>query len=109
MIPELEALLSADEEGRARIEATRRAAGERLETLRDALKRGRQEKARTLEQSLEGEIASVRAEAEREVERRRDRRASYREENLRRAESLLPRAVETFVAILRDGPPPGKP
>ena len=109
MIPELDALLSADEEGRARIEAARAAARHRLETLTAELESERQERTRALERSLEGEIASIQIEANREAARRRERRAAYGEENRRRAERLLPLAAETFVAILRDGPPRRKP
>lgn len=105
MIPELEPLFSADEDGRARIEAERARVRTRLESLARSLDEDHARKRREREHALEEEIAAIRAEADREVARRAGRRSAYREERRRQAEALLPRAAGAFAAILRDGPP----
>jgi hypothetical protein len=105
VIPELEALFSADEDGRARIETEGVRARTRLESLARSLDEEHARKRREQERALEEEIVAIRAEADREVARRVERRSAYREERRRQAEALLPRAAGAFAAILRDGPP----
>lgn len=105
MIPELESLFCADEDGRARIEAERARARTRLESLARSLDEDHASKRRARERALDEEIAAIRAEADREVARRAGRRSAYREERRRQAGALLPRAAGAFAAILRDGPP----
>jgi hypothetical protein len=107
--PELEPLLSADEEGRVRIEAARASARARLDSLAQDLDHEHARKRKERERTLEEEISAIRAGADREVARRTESRAAYREERHRRAEVLLPQAAGVFAAILRDGPSGRKP
>jgi predicted nucleic acid-binding Zn-ribbon protein len=100
----LERLLACDEEGRARLERERVRAREALESLEHGLEEERRRRLRDLEVALESELAGIRAGAERAVAERRRRRDEFRAERSRIAAAALPRAIEAFVRIVRDGP-----
>lgn len=105
MNPDLELLLSADEEARARVEAARRSAEARLASAREGADRRRQETARTREAALEHEVQAIGEDADRQVEARRRRRERYVSGLSEAAAKALPAAVEAWVRIVRDGPP----
>jgi hypothetical protein len=100
----LERLLACDEEGRARLEAERARATAALESLDRRLEEERNQKRCDLEAVLEREIVTIREEAERAVADRRRRRVEFGSERSGVASAMLPRAVEAFVRIVRDGP-----
>jgi hypothetical protein len=100
--PELEALVSAEEQARARVRVAREAARARLDSIVQALSEGRDRRARELEAALQAEIEAIRAETSRRVEERRRRRAERREQHRRSAGSLLPAAEDAFVRVLTE-------
>ena len=104
----LERLLACDEEGRARLERERARAGESLDSLARRLQEERERRRRDLESELERELASIRREAELAAAERRRRRDEFRVEQNAIAAAMLPRAVDAFVRIVRDGPPEGR-
>ena len=99
----LERLLACDEEGRVRLDRERARAREALESLERRLDEERERRLRDLEAALESELAALRAEAERGVAERRSRREEFRAERNRTESAALPRAIEAFVRIVRDG------
>jgi len=101
--PDLAALLETDEEARARIAAARDASAARLESVREQIERGRRQREETAIASLEAEAESILEEARREARARQARRTEYLEERRRRAETLLPAAVEAWVRQTREG------
>ena len=104
----LERLLACDEEGRARLDRERTKARESLDSLARVLREDRERRHRDLEAELELGLASIRREAEKTASERRRRREEFRVEQEAIASSMLPRAVEAFVRIVRDGPPEGR-
>jgi hypothetical protein len=104
MHPDLESILSADEEARARVAAAERAARERLDGVRAETTARLDRRRRELEDALEREIAAILTEADREAAEIGRRRAAYVESHAASADALLDRAAETYAAILRSGP-----
>jgi hypothetical protein len=100
----LERLLACDEEGRVRLDRERVRAREALESLERRLEEERRRRLHDLEVDLDDELAGIRAEAERDVAERRRRREEFRAGRNRIASEALPRAIEVFVRIVRDGP-----
>jgi len=101
---DLEAIVDADGEGRARIEAAERAARARLDEERAAHERRRAERDERSRRRLDDELAAIRAEAEAAVVERRRRREAWIEQRRRAAEPLLARAAERWARIVLDGP-----
>ena len=102
MDPQLESIVAADEEARARVESARAAAATRVEETERERNRRREEKARALREAAEDEerqigLANDRAVAERQLARRR-----YLDASRQAADAALPRAAEVFVQIVRD-------
>jgi hypothetical protein len=101
---ELESILEADDEARARIDAAAKQAAMRQEEAhRDAERRAaaRKEAAR---RGLENEVQSILAQADREALERGMRRASHLAEKDACAESLLGRAADAYARIVAEGP-----
>jgi hypothetical protein len=109
MNPELERLISADEEARVRLEAARSAARARIEAYRSELEGAREARRRLLEEALEQDIRAIREAGQRDYTDRERRRAAYREERRKQAERLLPQAIAAYLAVVRDGPAGRKP
>ena len=101
----VERLLACDEEGRARLDRERTRARESLDATAHRLQEDRERRRRDLEAELDRELASIASEAERTVAERRRRREEFRIEQEAVAAAMLPRAVDAFVRIVRDGPP----
>jgi hypothetical protein len=104
---DLEELIGTDEAARIRLEEAERTARHRLEAARADLQRDRRERRRTLEATLERDVAEIAAAAEREVRRRADDRARHLAACAATAEPLLERAAALFAAAIRDGPDTG--
>lgn len=104
MDPELDSILSADEESRARLEQAETAARLRLEAARADRERRRQERHAAALGALEDEVARVLDQANQEVAERRRRRTLYLDTRRMAAEKAFSRAVDTYVRIVREGP-----
>ena len=107
MSTDLDSILDADEEGRARIEAFEKHAAARIEQARREAQERRAEARETARRALDAEVGTILAEADREAERRSERRASYLAEKEARAGAVLTRAAELYAKIVLEGPPAG--
>lgn len=103
MNPDLDSILSADEEARARLEASTAAAHARLEAARSERERRREERRAAYARAVDEEVQHILAEADRAVEERQRRRAAYLAERRAAADGLLTRAVECYVGVVRTG------
>jgi hypothetical protein len=99
--PELDALVSADEDARVRLAAAEEAARAQVASVREALARERDERKRSLAEALERELEAIRETSARRLQERRIRREQYRAQRARAAESLLPVATDAFVRLVR--------
>ena len=109
MNTDLEPILDADEEGRARAEAFERQATARLKEAKDEAERQRRQARETARRSLDEEVQRIASEAEHEAAQRRAQRTSYLAKKEARAETLLPRAAELYAGIVAEGLPVGSP
>lgn len=107
MNTELEAILQADEEARARLESFEGQAAARIEEARRQAERRRAEQREAARRALEAEVQRILTEADREAGDRRARRASYLVEKEAHAQALLSRAAELYAKILGEGSPAG--
>jgi vacuolar-type H+-ATPase subunit H len=103
MNPQLESIVAADEDARARVESARAAAARNLAEAERERNDRREARARALRQAAEEEerqisVANDRAVTERQLARRR-----YFASTRPAAAAALPRAADMFVAIVRDG------
>ena len=101
---DLEAIVQADEDARARVAAASSAARARLEAARQAQERGRREDEARRLRELDEEVARIEANAEKEAGLRQARRATWMEEHERNAEAKRPAAVAIFVRLVGGGP-----
>jgi Spy/CpxP family protein refolding chaperone len=101
---DLDALVSADEQARARVREARETACAEVARVREKLVGEREQRIRELETALEADIARIRAEASERVDQRRRQRAERRERRRLAAEALLPAARDAFVGLLRGQP-----
>ena len=74
MNPELEAIFLADEEARARVEASRRSAQARIAAAREEIARLKQDRADASAADVEERLRAIGEEAERQATRRRRQR-----------------------------------
>ena len=102
----LEAIVSADEEARARVDAARSAASAGIQEARDERARRRREREQALRNAVDDEEGRIDEETARSVAARQARRAQYLEARRQVAETVLARAAEVYVQIIRDGPAP---
>lgn len=107
MKPDLETLICADEEARARVDAAREDARRRLEAARSERDRHLEERRAHAEAMLVGEVGAIRAEGEKLVQERRRRREELLRMQRAEADGRLERATQAYEQILRDGPPRG--
>jgi hypothetical protein len=103
MHSDLERLLSEDEAARAGVEAAASKKRVQLETVRADLARRRDERLRELRQELDRTVSQILAEAERELERRRAQRETRTRENAARTSTLVDRAADLWMHIVREG------
>lgn len=109
MTPELEAIVAADEEARARLEAARRSAEARVAAVRAEVARDRRERALARAAGLQENLAAIAAETDRQVDLRKSRRIEYLAGIKESARERLSEAAEAFERIVRDGPGGGAP
>jgi hypothetical protein len=105
MTPDLEAIVAADEEARARVAAAQEAAQASVRAALDARQQQREARYEALRQATDDDQRRIREEADRAVADREAIRARYRETRRRMAEGMLTRAAEVFATIVANGPP----
>jgi hypothetical protein len=101
--PDLEAIVAADEDARARVAAAEQRTRDRLRDAEASRDDRLAQRRRQAEEALQAELRSIGDEADHAVEARRQRRLARAEERDRRAEALLPAAVEACLRILGGG------
>jgi hypothetical protein len=104
MNSDLDAIVSADEEARARIEAAATSAQARVQAALDERERCRRACCEALRNAVDDEERRIQEAADRAVADRQATRARYREARRRAAESALARAAEVYARIIADGP-----
>jgi hypothetical protein len=104
MTPDLEAILLADEEARARVEAARRSAQARIAAVREEIARLKQDRADARKAEVEARLRAIGEEVERQATERRRRREEYLAGLRQAAEERLSAAAEAWARIVRDGP-----
>jgi hypothetical protein len=107
MNSDLEAIIAADEEARARVEAARAAFQGQVQAAVNERERRRQERYAALLTTAQDEELCIREAADRAVADRKSSRARYLEARRQATESTLARAAHAYVRIIRDGPTPG--
>lgn len=104
MNDDLRALIEADEEARARIDAARAAAKARAVEVGAELEKARTDRRDVEQARLASEVRAILNEAEREAAARRERRTSALAERRRSGEPLLSAAAAYWVRVIREGP-----
>ena len=104
MNSDLEAIVVADEEARARVEAARRSAQARIAAAREEVARSKQDRAHAREAEVEETLRSIGEETQRQVAERLRRREEYLAGVRRAAQERLAAAAEAWARIVRDGP-----
>jgi hypothetical protein len=107
MNTDLEAIVSADEEARARVDAARAASDAQVQAAVDARSRRRHERYEALRQTADAEERGINETADLAVANRRASRASYLAARRLATESALARAGELYARIICSGPQPG--
>jgi hypothetical protein len=105
--PDLEALLSADEEARARVASAEREAQAIVERARLDAERRRVERERAADETLALELRRIREESEREAQARRDRREAWRSRRREAMEARLDEAARVVAELVGGGGPGG--
>jgi hypothetical protein len=107
MNADLEAIIAADEEARARVEAARAASQAQVQAAVGERERRRKERYEALLQTARDEELRIRQAADRAVADRESSRARYLEARRQATESALAAAAAAYARIIRDGPIPG--
>lgn len=108
MDADLEALIAADEDARARVDAAREAARARVAAAREDLQR-RQDAQRIAQQhATDLAVSAIDEDAARTVAARRAARAQYAETRRIEADSRLAQAADLYAQIIKTGRPPGR-
>jgi hypothetical protein len=102
----LEAIVLADEQARARVDAARSAASAGIQAARDERARRQREREQALRSAVDEEERRIDEETARAVAERQARRARYLEARRQVAEGVLAHAAEVYAYIVRDGPVP---
>ena len=104
MNPDLEAIVGADEEARARVEAAETTSQARVRAATEARERERQERYETLRKATDDEERRIQEAADRAVAERQANRSRYRETRRRAAEGALAQAARVYAQIVVNGP-----
>lgn len=104
MNTDLERIVSEDDAAHADVERAGRAARERLDEERQRLDAEREAQRRLMSKKVDDAIATILADAEREVAARRAHRARWLKEYTSRAEALLETGADIVVSTIRDRP-----
>ena len=107
MNADLEAIIAADEEGRARVEAASGAAHAQEQSAVDERERRRQERHEALLKTAQDDELRIMEAADRAVAGRKSSRARYLEARRQATEGALARAAAAYARTIRDGPTPG--
>lgn len=102
--PDLERVVAEDETAWAAVERATLAAKTQIETARLELARGRDARLRRAEEQVDAGVAAIRAEADREVARRRTRRDTFVRDATASGEALTSDGADIYARIVRDGP-----
>lgn len=109
MDAQLESLIAADEQARARVDAAREAARMRIEAARQEHLRRQDEELNARRQAIAGEVRRIDDEAARAVAARRAARARYSEARRAAAATVLAEAGDIYARIVRTGSGPRGP
>lgn len=104
MNPDLESIVNADEEARARVEAARARAQARIAAAREEAERSKHSRARAREADVDEMLRSIGEDAERQAALRQLQRQEYLAGLKRAAEERLAAAAEAWARLVRDGP-----
>ena len=104
MTPDLEAIVAADEEARARVEAAQTAAQARVQAATEACERDRQERHQAFQKATDHEERRIQEAADRAVADRQANRLRYRETRRRAAEEALAHAARVYAQTVINGP-----
>jgi vacuolar-type H+-ATPase subunit H len=104
MNPDLEAIVAADEEARARVEAAEATAQASVQAATDARERHRQERHEALQKATDEEERQIREAADRAVADRQAIRSRYRETRRLAAEGALAQAADLYAQVVMNGP-----
>jgi hypothetical protein len=107
MDPDLEALIAADEDARARVEAAREAARARVAEAREDLQRRLEAQRVTRQRATDTAVAAIEEETSRSIADRRTARASYAEMRRLDADTRLAQAADLYAQIIKTGRAPG--
>jgi hypothetical protein len=107
MNADLEAIVAADEEARARVEAARTAAQAQVQAAIDERLRRRHEREEALLTAAKDEELRISEAADRAAAERKSSRARYLESRRQATESALADAALAYVRIILAGSAPG--
>ena len=100
---DLDGLIAADEEARARVASAEREAKGVTDAARATAEERRREREERAGREREAEIARIGDEARSAASQRRERREAWRIERRRAAETLLPEAALLWARIVLEG------
>ena len=101
MNADLDAMLAADEDARARVETARAAAAARIASARDDEQRRRAQEAEATRQALARELERVEAESQDAIDARQRARCAYSDTRRAAARVALAEAADAFAAVIR--------
>jgi hypothetical protein len=105
MNADLDAIISADEEARARLASAQAAAQAKIEAAAAERDRQRQARYEALRKATDADERQIQQAADRAVADRQAIRSQYRDTRRRAAEGALMKAAEMYARILVNGPP----
>jgi hypothetical protein len=103
--PDLDALLAADEEARARVAAAEREAEAIVQAARAEHERRRVERSRAEQRQLDDEVRAIQEQAQAEADARRRRREAWRRDRRELLEQRLDEAAREWARIVIEGVP----
>jgi hypothetical protein len=101
---DLTAIVAADEEARAHVQAARTAAAARVERVRRELEADRAARLDALRSQAASAVAGIEEQTRRTIDERAAARAGSIETRRRAAEAALGAAAELYARIVLDGP-----
>ena len=107
MDPDLERLIAADEDARARVDAAREAARVRVAAAREDLHQRQDAQRLARQRATSAAVAAIDEETTETIAARRAARAQYGEHRRLEADSRLAQAAELYADIVRAGRAPG--
>ena len=102
---DLTAIVAADEEARAHVQAARAAAAVRVDQVRRDLEADRAARLDALRSQVALAVTAIEEQAKRTLHERQVARARSIDTRRRTAEAALDAAAEVYVRIVMDGPP----